>query len=202
MSSLIMSRDRIMELLERSGAFRTGHFEHPSGYHAPHYFQIPLALRYADNARVLSVSLSRMLRRSRELIASLPKVSVVAPGAGGVPVAFEIRQVLGAEQIFWAEREGGEIRFRQYNVIQPGQKCIIVDDIARSGSTVHRVHDMIAEAGGEVLAIGVLVRQTIARIDLPNVPVYALLEFDAPRYANASECPLCADGVPVERVRF
>ncbi len=191
-----------MELLERTGAFRTGHFEHPSGFHAPHYFQMPLALRYADNARVLSVSLSRMLRRSRELIAALPKVSVVAPGAGGVPVAFEIRQVLGAEQIFWAERESGEIRFRQYNVIQPGEKCIIVDDIARSGTTAHRVYDMITEAGGEVLAVGVLVKHMLAKIDLPNVPVYALMEFDAPRYANASECPMCAAGVPIDRVRY
>ena len=163
---------------------------------------MPLALRYADNARVLSVSLSRMLRRSRELVASLPKVTVVAPGAGGVPVAFDVRRVLGAEQIFWAEREAGEIRFRQYNEIQPGQKCLIVDDIARSGGTLHRVHDMIAEAGGEVLAIGVLVRQTQARIDLPDVPVYSLLDYDAVRYANAAECPLCAEGVPLERVRF
>ncbi len=202
MSSLIMSRDRIMEVLERTGAFRTGHFVHPTGFHAPHYFQMPLALRYADNARVLSVSLSRMLRRSRELVAALPKVSVVAPGAGGVPVAFEIRHVLGAEQIFWAEREAGEIRFRQYNVIQPGQKCVIVDDIARSGSTLHRVHDMITESGGEVLAIGVLVRHTLARIDLPNVPVYSLLDYDSPRYADASECPLCKDGVPIDRVRY
>jgi orotate phosphoribosyltransferase len=202
MSSLIMSKDRVMELLERTGAVRTGHFEHPAGYHTPQYFQMPLALRYADNARVLSVSLSRMLRRSRELIAALPKVTVVAPGAGGVPVAFDIRQVLGAEQIFWAEREGGEVRFRQYNTIQPGQKCLIVDDIARTGGTIHRVHDLIAEAGGEVLAIGVLVRHHQARVDLPNVPVYSLLDYDQARYASAAECPLCAEGVPVERVRF
>lgn len=202
MSSLIMSRDRAMELMERTGAYRTGHFEHPAGYHTPHYFQMPLALRYADNARVLSVSLSRMLRRSRELLAALPKVSVVAPGAGGVPVAFEVRQVLGAEQIFWAEREQGEIRFRQYNVIQPGQKCLIVDDVARSGNTLHRVHDMITEAGGDVLAIGVLVRHNLAKIDLPKVPIYSLIDFEAIRYPSADECPLCAEGVPLERVRF
>ena len=202
MSSLIMEKDRVMELLKRTGAYREGHFEHPAGYHTPHYFQMPLALRYADNARVLSVGLSRMLRRSRELIAALPKVSVVAPGSGGVPVAFEIRQVFHAEQIFWAERETGEIRFRQYNEIKPGQKCVIVDDIARSGSTIHRVHDMIVEAGGDVVAVGVLVRHNLARIDLPDVPVYALRDFEATRYATKAECPLCAEGVALEKVRF
>ena len=203
MTSLIMSKDRVMDVLRRTGAYREGHFEHPKGFHTPQYFQMPLALRYADNARVLSVSLSRMLRRSRELLAALPQVSVVAPGSGGVPVAFAIRQVLNAEQIFWAEREaGGEVRFRQYNVIKPGQKCVIVDDIARTGDTINIVHRMITEAGGEVLAIGVLVRHYIARIDDSGVPVYSLLDFEATRYANKASCPLCAEGVPLERVRF
>lgn len=202
MSSLIIEKDRVMDILRRTGAFREGHFEHPAGYHTPTYFQMPLALRYADNARVLSVSLSRMLRRSRELVAALPKVSVVAPGSGGVPVAFEIRQVFHAEQIFWAEREGGDVRFRQYNEIKPGQKCVIVDDIARTGDTIRQVHDMIVEAGGHVLAVGVLVRHNLARLDLPTVPVYALLDFVATRYPSAAECPLCEAGVPLERVRF
>jgi orotate phosphoribosyltransferase len=202
MSSLIMSKEHVMDLLRRTGAYREGHFEHPAGYHTPTYFQMPLALRYADNARVLGVSLSRMLRRSRELLAALPQVSVVAPGAGGVPVAFEIRQVLGAEQIFWAEREGAVVRFRQYNEIQPGQKCVIVDDIARTGDTINQVYRMVMDAGGEVLAIGVLVRHNIARLDVPDVPVYALLDFEATRYADRASCPLCAEAVPVERVRF
>jgi orotate phosphoribosyltransferase len=202
MSSLIMEKDRVMELLKKTGAYREGHFEHPAGYHTPTYFQMPLALRYADNARVLSVSLSRMLRRSRELIAALPKVTVVAPGAGGVPVAFEIRNVFHAEQIFWAEREGQEIRFRQYNEIKPGQKCLVVDDIARTGQTLNRVAQMITDAGGDVLAAGVLVRHNLAKIDLPGVPVYALVDFDAVRYPEPESCPLCAERVPLERVRF
>ena len=202
MSSLIMSKERVMEVLRRSGAYREGHFEHPQGFHTPEYFQMPLAMRYADNARVLSVSLSRMLRRSRELLAALPQVSIVSPGSGGVPVAFEIRHVLGAEQFFWAERENGEVRFRQYNEIKPGQKCVIVDDIVRTGGTINEVHRMITEAGGEVLAIGVLVRHDLSRVDVPDVPIYALLDFDAVRYESKATCPLCAEGVPVERVRF
>jgi orotate phosphoribosyltransferase len=202
MTSLIIEKDRVMDILRRTGAYREGHFEYPSGYHTPYYFQMPLALRYADNARVLSVSLSRILRRSREMISALPKVSIVAPGAGGVPVAFEIRRVLGAEQIFWAEKEGGEPRFRQYNEIKPGQKCVIVDDIARSGNTITKVHNMIAEAGGEVLAVGVLVRLSMARLDLPDVPMFSLLDYEATRYPSEAECPQCAAGVPLERVRY
>jgi orotate phosphoribosyltransferase len=191
-----------MGILKRTGAFREGIFEHPGGFFTESYFQMPIAMRYADNARVLSVALSRLLRRSRELISALPGVSIVAPGAGGVLVAFEVRQALRAEQIFWAERESGELRFRQYNEIQPKQKCVIVDDIARSGDTVRRVHEMITSAGGEVLAIGVVVRQTGADLNIPEVPVYALMDYEMQQYTSAQACPSWREGASVERVRF
>lgn len=202
MTSLIPSEDRIMSILSRTGAFREGIFEHPAGFFTESYFQMPIAMRYADNAKVLSVALSRLLRRSRELISALPRVSIVAPGSGGVPVAFEVRQALRAEQIFWAERESGEIRFRQYNIIQPGQKCVIVDDIARSGGTVRRVYEMITGAGGDVLAIGVIVRHTGADIDIPEVPVYSLMDVEVPKYKSAQECPSWHEGATIEKVRF
>ena len=200
--SLIIDKSRAMEILARTGAYREGCFEYPSCFLTPHYFQMPLALRYSDNARVLSVSLSRKLRSCRELLRGLPKVSIVAPGSGGIPVAFEIRDVFGAEQIFWAERENGEVRFRQYVDIKPGQQCVLVDDIARSGDTIRKVHDLLVAAGAVVLAVGVLVRFNIANLDLPGVPIYSLVDFDTVTYPNRDECPLIAQGVPVEQVRF
>jgi orotate phosphoribosyltransferase len=200
--SLIIEKSQAMAILERTGAYREGHFAYPAGFHTPHYFQMPLALRYSDNARVLSVSLSRMLRRSRELIKALPKVSIISPASGGIPVAFEIREVFKAEQIFWAERENRQIRFRQYLQITPGQQCVIVDDIARSGGTIRQVFGMLTEAGAKVLAVGVLVRFNIAQIDLPGIPVHSLVDFETEKYPSQAECPLCAKGVPVEEVRF
>lgn len=201
--SLILDNNQVMDVLKKTGAFREGIFEHPAGYFTSFYFQIPLALRYADNARRLSVSLSRILRRSRELVSALPSVSIVAPGSGGVPVAFEVRQALRAEQIFWTEREAGEFRFRQYNEIKPGQKCVIVDDIARSGDAVRRVYDLITNAGGDVLAVAVLVRLSTAKLDLPStLPIYSLMDYEAARYAKPEECPTWHEGATIERVRF
>jgi len=202
MTSLMMNEDQVMVILKRTGAYREGIFEHPGGFFTESYFQMPIALRYANNARVLGVGLSRLLRRSRELISALPNVSIVAPGAGGVPVAFEVRNALRASQIFWAEREDGAIRFRQYNEIQPGQKCVIVDDIARTGGALRKVYDMISGGGGDVLAIGVLVRATTADIDFPGVPVYSLMDTEIPIYHRAEDCPTWHDGAKIEKVRF
>src|SRR5258705_761180 len=105
MVELIPSQDVVMQILKRTGAFREGHFVYPNGKHSPHYFQMPLAFRYYDTARVLAVALSRKFRLDRDISSRLPKVSVVSPSSGGIPVAFGVREGLGAEQIYCVEHE-------------------------------------------------------------------------------------------------
>src|SRR6476619_2706076 len=138
---LIPSPDDIMQILKRTGAFREGHFVYPNGKHTAHYFQMPLAFRYYDTARVLAVALSRKFRLDRDVSSRLPKVSVISPSSGGIPVAFGVRDALSAQQIYWAEQEGGKRMFRQY--INQGEihPCIIVDDIIRSG---HAIEENVA----------------------------------------------------------
>src|SRR4026209_2216650 len=113
MVELIPSEDAVMQILKRTGAFREGHFVYPNGKHSPHYFQMPLAFRYYDTARVLAVALSRKFRVDRDISSQLPKVSIISPSSGGIPVAFGVRDALSAEQIYWAEQEGDKRRFRQ-----------------------------------------------------------------------------------------
>ncbi len=111
---LIPEQAQVLEMLKRTGAYREGHFVYPSGQHTPHYFQMPLAFRYYDTARVLAVALSRKLRLEKDVSSALPKVSIISPSPGGIPVAFAVREALSAEQIYWAEREEGKRMFRQY----------------------------------------------------------------------------------------
>lgn len=195
---LIPSADQVTDLLRETGALREGHFEFPSGQHSGHYFQMPLAMRYHGNARVLNVALSRMLRREPEVLAALPNCAVVAPAAGGVPVAFGVREALNADQIFWAEKDDGRYHFRQY-LDAKGLKCILVDDVVRSGSVITRMIEVIRNAGAEVVAIGSLVHFKGAHFEAGNVPYYALLEVGA-RFYDPSECPLCETGQPLEKV--
>src|SRR5689334_6839414 len=74
MVELIPSQDALMQILKRTGAFREGHFVYPNGKHSPHYFQMPLAFRYYDTARVLAVALSRKFRLEKDISSQLPKV--------------------------------------------------------------------------------------------------------------------------------
>jgi orotate phosphoribosyltransferase len=204
MVNLIPSAETVMQILKRTGAYREGHFVYPSGKHTPHYFQMPLAFRYYDTARVLAVALSRMFRVDRDIASQLPKVAVISPSSGGIPVAFGVREALSAEQIYWAEKEEGQRMFRQYVNQGEVHPCIIVDDIIRSGSAIEETVRLVQnELGAKVIGCGTIVRFTSAPdVVAGDVPIKSLIEFDSKMYENAEGCHDCKDGVPEEHVRF
>ena len=202
MVNLIPSPEAVMQMLQRTGAYREGHFIYPSGKHTPHYFQMPLAFRYYDTARVLAVALSRKFRLDRDISSHLPKVAVISPSSGGIPVAFGVREALNAEQIYWAEREEGKRMFRQY--VNQGEinPCIIVDDIIRSGKAIEETVNLVKELGAQVIGCGAIVRFTDAPESIGDVPIKSLVDFESHMYDRTEDCQDCQEGAAEEHVRF
>lgn len=199
---LIPSSEEIMNILKRTGAFREGHFVYPNGKHTAHYFQMPLAFRYYDTARVLAVALSRKFRVDRDIASQLPKVSIISPSSGGIPVAFGVRDALSAEQIYWAEKEEGKRMFRQYVNQGDVAPCIIVDDIIRSGHAIEETVELVKGLGAPIIGCGAIVRFNSAPSQIGGVPIKSLVEFDEKYYNSAAECVDCKEGAPEEHVRF
>jgi orotate phosphoribosyltransferase len=202
MVELIPSQDALMQILTRTGAFREGHFVYPNGKHSPHYFQMPLAFRYYDTARVLAVALSRKFRLEKDISSQLPKVAVISPSSGGIPVAFGVRDALNAEQIYWAEQENGQRTFRQYVNQGEVNPCIIVDDIIRSGKAIGETVALVKTLGARMIGCGSIVRFDSAPSEIEGVPVKSLIEFDVKMYESEQDCPECKNGVAPETVRF
>lgn len=202
MVSLIPSPDSIMQILKRTGAFREGHFVYPNGKHTPHYFQMPLAFRYYDTARVLAVALSRKFRTERDISSRLPRVSIVSPSSGGIPVAFGVRDALSAQQIYWAEQESGKRTFRQYVNQGDIAPCIIVDDIIRSGQAIEETVALVRDLGAEVIGCGTIVRFTSAADHIGDIPIKSLVEYDSPFYDEGESCVDCKQDAVIEHVRF
>ena len=204
MVNLIPSPEAVMQILKRTGAYREGHFVYPSGKHTPHYFQMPLAFRYYDTARVLAVALSRKFRIDRDISSQLPKVAIISPSSGGIPVAFGVREALSAEQIYWAEREeDGKRMFRQY--VNQGEinPCIIVDDIIRSGAArLRRPSSSSQELGAKIIGCGTIVRFTSAPESIGDVPIKSLVDFESKCTTSGEDCTDCKTDAPEEHVRF
>jgi orotate phosphoribosyltransferase len=193
-----------MEILQKTGAYRKGHFIYPNGKHASHYFQMPLAFRFYDNARILSVGLSRLFRMEKSISSRLPKVSVISPSPGGIIVAFGVREALSAEQIYWAEMEEGKRQFRQYMSDSDVYPAIIVDDILRSGRAMQETFDLCKEIGAEVIGCGVIAKFDTAPNEFNGIAVKSLMSFDVNFYETEDEWKhsRSASEADEEKVRF
>lgn len=200
---LLPTQEEVVSVLRESGALREGHFEYPNGLHSSEYLQIPLAMRRYQDAKTLSVGLSRLLRANTEIRALIPELSIVAPATGGLPVAYGVCEALRARQVYWSEADddGKPERFRQYIEPHPGEPVVLVDDVLRSGRKLSELKAMLEKYGAQVLALAVVVYQPNPRTyDFGSLPIYYLARLEASYYADASSCDMCKAATPVEKV--
>jgi orotate phosphoribosyltransferase len=200
---MVPTHDEVVRILRDTGALRDGHFEYPSGIHSCEYLQVPLAMRYYQHARTLSVGLSRLLRANPEIRAAIPHLSIVAPATGGLPVAYGVCEALRANQVYWAEKndDGRPLRFRQYLEQHQGEDVVLVDDILRTGSKLTEMRKLVEAAGGNVMALAVVIYQpTPGTADFGELPIYYLAKMEPCFYASSATCELCKRGVPLEKV--
>jgi len=200
---LLPTSDEVVRVLRDTGALRDGHFEYTNGLHSNEYLQVPLAMRYYQHARMLSVGLSRLLRENAEIRAIIPDLSIVTPANAGLPVAYGVCEALRARQVYWAEREEETqpMRFRQFLEQQPGEQVVLVDDMLRSGSKLSEMRRLLESRGARVVALGVIVYQpTPGTCDFGDLPFYYLTKLNASYYADAQHCELCKQGTPAEKI--
>ena len=200
---LIPSQQEVLDILRRTGAMREGHFELTSGRHTDHYLQMPLAMRYYQEAKTLSVALSRLLRGDSEIARHLPRVSIVSPATGGIPVAYGLGEALRADQIYWAEKGEDRMEFRQFMETHKNEQCIMVDDVLRSGKMLGKLRSLLLTHRARVLALAVIVHQpTLDAVDFGPLPIYSLARLQLSYWESAASCPLCRDAIPLIKVRI
>ncbi len=200
---LVPTQDEVVDLLRQTGGLRDGHFEYPDGRHSNEYLQVPLAMRYFEAAKMLSVGLSRLVRANPEIRAVISELSIVAPATGGLPVAYGVSEALRAHQVYWGEQFNGDgrMRFREFLELKPGEKVLLVDDILRTGRRLTQLKQLVEEKGGEVVGIAVVVYEPAPGVpSFDPIPFYKLAELHARYSADAASCDLCKRGVPLTKV--
>lgn len=200
---LIPTEDEVIELFRKTEALREGHFEYSNGVHTNQHIEPALAMRSYENAKILTVGLSRKLRANPELRTMFPTLSIVAATPSGLPVAYGLSEVLQPQQVYWAGKEetSEPMRFPPSVKPRPGEKVILVDDILRSGQLLVEAKALIELHGAEVIALAVLIHQpTPKTVDFAPLPFYCLAHLKPRAYIDAWECALCAQKIPFDRV--
>ena len=187
MVNLSPAPETVMQILQKAGAYRHDHFVSRRGRHSSHYFKVPMAFHFSDNAKVLAVGLSRQFRTDKITASHLSRIAVVSPSADGIPVAFSIRDALSAAQIYWATRENGGRRFPEYIGEFDINPCIVVDDIVRSGSSLRETHELLTNLGAKVIGFGAIIKFADAPKEIEGIEIKSLVEFDSPIYDSLEE---------------
>lgn len=185
-----MHTDEIMQLFERVGAVRHGHFELSSGRHSSTYVQCALVLQYPQSAEKLGRALA-------EKFQGVQIDCVASPALGGVLVGHEVARGLGVRAVFVERDISGRMALRRGFAFQPNERVLVVEDVWTTGGSTRETIGVVEQAGGLAVAAGALIDRSGNQLEL-NVPTKALIDLNIPSY-EAFECPLCRSGQEIAK---
>jgi orotate phosphoribosyltransferase len=190
--SLSHVNDSTLKAFLDTGAYLRGHFRLTSGLHSAEYLQSAKVLQHPHMAERLARDLADRMPKGNGVLAG-----VVSPALGGLIIGHEVARALGVRFVF-TERDGdGKMTLRRGFEIQPGEELVVVEDVITTGGSTREVIDLLQAAGANVLGAGSIIDRSGGTADI-GVPRVALTTLK-PETWPQDFCPLCQQGVPVEK---
>ena len=186
------SSEETIDLLKDYGAVEEGHFILASGKHSPYYVKKGKLVQHPFE---LQAMIEQVVPRLQEL----GGIDVVlSPAMGGVPVGQQVGLALHARTIY-AERNAAsnELELKRGFEINSGDKVLLVEDVITTGGTLLELTDFIAECGGEVAGIFVVVNRS-GKPTVKDFPVVSCMEVEFPVY-EADAVPDWLEAIPAIR---
>ena len=173
-----------LEILKSCDAFLEGHFLLSSGRLSSAYCQMAYLQQYPDRC-------AEVLKAVADQIKKLDVDVIVGPAMGGIVYAYELGRQMGKRAIFTA-RVDNVMTLKRFR-INPGERCIIAEDVVTTGVSSLETKRVIEENGGICVGIACVVDRTRAEAPSPIPIVASALKLDLPNYAP-EECPICKEG--------
>jgi len=186
--SAVFSLDRLTDC----GAHKRGHFQLSSGLHSPDYLQCALFLSDPGRAEAAGRLLATAIRGAGEA----PDV-VVAPALGGLIIGHEVARALDRPFLF-TERSHGAMTLRRGFAVHQGERAVVVEDVVTTGISSRETLTVVEAGGAQVVGVASIVNRSGRSNPFDPLLFHTLLEVSFPTWV-AEECPLCRQGVPVDK---
>lgn len=180
----MLTRERMIEILEETEVLLRGHFLLTSGKHSKEYMQCAKLLQYPNYAKEI---IGELAKRFKDQEIDM----VIGPAVGGIIVAYEMASQLEVKNVF-AEREQGKMTLRRNFTIPKGAKVLVAEDVVTTGGSVREVMEVVREQGAEVAGVAVIVDRSNGKEEF-GVPFEAALSVEVVAYEE-KDCPLCKEG--------
>lgn len=181
----------LVALFRQKGALLDGHFQLTSGLHSSGYLQCARVLQYPD----VAADLGKLLADKIAAAVGRPDV-IISPAMGGIIIGHEVARALGLPFLF-AERESGKFKLRRGFGLEPGSRCVVVEDVITTGGSSQEVIDMASALGAIPRAVGSIFDRSsgkaVAKHDGVSLPLCCLGQLALPVY-TPELCPLCREG--------
>lgn len=180
--------DSILGNFTATGAYLKGHFRLTSGLHSNEYMQCALVLQHPALAAEFGATLAKHFSKCD---------IVVSPAVGGLIIGHEVARELGARFLFTERDIAGKMTLRRGFSVKPGETAVVIEDVVTTGGSTREVIELLNAAGAHVAAAASVIDRSGGRADL-GVPRVALATLDVVAYPP-DFCPLCQQGVPIEK---
>jgi len=192
-----MTEDEVLEILQKSGAFRAGHFVFTSGRHSDSYVNKDALYTYTRDT-------SRLCHEMAKRFADSGVEAVIGPAVAAAILAqwtaYHLSEMSGKDvYATYADKDGqgGFIIKRGYDKLISGKKILIVEDLTTTGGSIEKVVSAAKNAGADVIGVSVLCNRGHVTAEKVGVPrLESLLEIELDSW-EAEECVLCKREIPV-----
>lgn len=193
-----MNESDVLEVLQKVGAFRSGHFVLTSGRHSDAYVNKDAMYAYTRD-------LSQLCRAMAEKFKDAGVEAVIGPAVGASIlaqwVAYHLSDMTGKEVFaVYADKDGqgGFVVKRGYDQLIKGKKTLIVEDLTTTGGSIEKVVTIARAIGAEIVgAIAICNRGEVTKEMAGNPPVFEQLTKIHLESWDPADCELCKGGMPV-----
>ena len=177
----------VLELLEKTQGLLKGHFCLTSGLHSDEYFQCAKLYQYPEYTEQIGKMLAEKLK-------DIEFDTVVAPAIGAVIFGYEVAKQAKKRNLF-VERKDGVMMLRRGYSLKKGERVVIIEDVITTARTIYETIDALKEFDVEICAVGCIVDRTCGKTGLN---IHSLVQVEPVTYSS-EDCPLCKQGIPVEK---
>ena len=193
-----MDESEVLDVLQKVGAFRSGHFVLTSGRHSDSYVN-------KDAMYAYTYELSRLCKTMAERFKDKDVEVVIGPAVAAAIlaqwVAYHMTNLRKKEvYAVYADKDGqgGFIIKRGYDQLIKGKRALVVEDLTTTGESIKKVVGAAHAAGAHVAgAVAIVNRGEVKKGDAGNPDEFTSLVNLHLESWEETECELCGKKIPV-----